>query len=87
MTKSQEIKEKILDSLDNKTPINTIEEAIKFLGEKDNLIVEKQSKYKVYSKGYTDNFEAEFYFDKELIEWAKEERDKIEEAKNETENN
>lgn len=74
----QERKQQILDALDNET-IQNIYDAIDYLENKDGLDVEEVSyKWKVTScNGEVFSFQD----DNELIEWAREERDKIEALK------
>ena len=68
-------KEKIVEALD-KNGISNVQDAIDYL-EKINLeVAEMPEKWRVLSKDSV--FETRFKDDKELIEWAREERDKIE---------
>lgn len=77
-----ETKEKIIEALEN-NPINTIRQAIGYLENNSNLEVEEiHYKWKVTSLD-NDDFKAHFSSDEQLIEWAREERDKIEVAENE----
>jgi len=75
----EKTKEKIIEALD-KNGISNVNEAIKYLKNLDLDVFKNQFKWNVETKSG-----AIFHFtdDKELIEWAKEERDKIEEAENE----
>lgn len=77
----QGTKEKIVEALD-KEPINTIEEAIEFLTEKDGAerVEEINVKWEV---DFGDREAFKFSSDDELIDWAREQRDNMRETENE----
>jgi len=86
----KEVKAKILETFE-KYPIKNVEQAIKFLEDEDGLETEEVNiKWVVTSPlSYGEDWKRaegcfEFANDESLIEWAKEERYKIEEAENET---
>lgn len=84
----EKTKKDILEAL-GKDPINSVEEAIKFLEDKDGLETQEVSIKWVVTEPLSfgeDWRKAEDVFDfstdEDLIEWTREQRDNIEEAEN-----
>lgn len=81
MKKKKDLREEIVDVLEGKK-IKSIGEAIKFLEEDDGAVWVKDVDWKWEVKFESDE-PFKFYSDEELIDWCNEQKEQIEECKNE----